>query len=210
MADVLVGIMLGALALVLCFAGLRVFFLALPILGFIAGFFVGAAGVRAIFGDGFLSTVTGVIIGFFVGLLFAVISYLLWYVGALISAGSTGALLGSGLMSLFNVDTGWLVFIVAATLAVVAVIIAIVLALPIWIVLFNTAMVGALGIIGGILLIFNQIDRSDLGYGVAWATIQESWFWLIAWIALAGLGIAVQIQSIASTRLPEDRFTKAI
>ena len=83
------------------------------------------------------------------------------------------------------------------------------LALPIYVVIVNTAFVGAAGIVTGLLLLLNQINRVDLDYGLAWATVEESWFWMVAWIVLAVVGMLYQIQSIASVRLPEDRWTQA-
>jgi hypothetical protein len=134
---------------------------------------------------------------------------LLWYVGALLSAGATGALLGSGLMDAFGVSSGWVVFAVAAVCGVLAFIIAFKIALPVYIVIVNTAFVGAGAVVTGVLLLFNQLDRSDLGYGVAWGVIEASWFWLIAWIVLAGLGLGAQLRTIASVHLPADPWTEA-
>ena len=139
MDDFFLGLFALILGLGVCFLGLRLFFIMLPIWGFIAGFFVGAEGFTAIFGDGFLSTVTGWVLGFFVGLLFAVLTYLFWYVGAIIAVGSVGASLGSGLMAAFNVDTDWVIFIVAAIVAVLAVVLAIVFFLPVYMVIVSTA-----------------------------------------------------------------------
>ena len=58
----------GMLALffgtVLLLGGYRFFLILLPILGFFFGFGLGAQTVQALFGGGFLSTVTGWIVGF--------------------------------------------------------------------------------------------------------------------------------------------------
>lgn len=209
MGDIILGLGLGALGLIVCLIGLRVFFVALPIVGFVAGFFVGAAGIAAITGDSFLSDVMGVIVGFVVGVVFGTLAYLFWYFGALLSAGSTGALVGSGLMSIIGVNSGWIVFIVAAAVAILFFLIALALALPIYVVIVNTAFAGAAGAITGLMLLLNRIDTAELHYGMAWATIEESWFWLIAWIVLAVVGILFQIQSISTVNLPEDRWAKA-
>ncbi|HYI15405.1 MAG TPA: DUF4203 domain-containing protein, partial [Thermomicrobiales bacterium] len=195
--------------LFVCFAGLRVFFVALPIVGFVTGFYIGAAGTRAVLNDGFLSNVTAVIIGLVAGVTLGVLAYLLWYVGALISAGSTGALFGSGVMNGLGVDSGWAVALVAIACGILLFFIAFKLALPIWVVIVNTAIVGAAGAIGGVMLIIDQIDRGDLGYGVAWAAIEESWLWLIAWAVIAVMGLVAQSQAIASITLPEDRWGTA-
>jgi len=209
MDDFFLGLFALILGLGVCFLGLRLFFLMLPIWGFIAGFFVGAEGFAAIFGHGFLSTVTGWIIGFFVGLLFAVLSYLFWYVGAIIAVGSVGASIGSGLMAAFNVNTDWVVFIVAAIGAVIAVILAIVLFLPVYMVIVSTAFLGATAIVSGIMLIFNQANKEDFHWGSTMAMINDSWFWLLLWAVLAGAGMAYQLMSISSTTLPDDRWTRA-
>lgn len=163
MWDIVVGIVAIVFGLVLVFAGLRFFFAALPILGFILGFLVGGAGVNAIFGDGVFSTITSWIVGFFLGLLFAAISYLWWYAGALIAAGSTGAALGTALVRAFGSNANWLIFLFAAIGFVLFFVVAFMLALPVYIVLVNTAFVGASVVIGGLLLVINKIDRVDLG-----------------------------------------------
>lgn len=209
MGDIILGLALGVLGLIVCLLGLRVFFVALPIIGFAAGFFVGAAGIAAITGDSFLSDVTGVIVGFVVGVVFGALAYFFWYIGALLSAGSTGALIGSGFMKAIGVDSGWAVFLVAAAVAVIFFMIALALTLPIYVVIVNTAFVGAAGIVTGLLLLFNQVDRVDLNYGLTWATVEESWFWMIVWIVLAVVGTLFQIQSIKTVVLPEDRWSPA-
>jgi len=79
----------------------------LPIYGFFFGLSFGAHSVQALFGDGFLSTTTSWVVGFFVGLLFAVLSYFFWYAVVLIAAGVLGVLLvGSMLAPLFAVQVG--------------------------------------------------------------------------------------------------------
>jgi hypothetical protein len=209
MWDIVVGIVAIVLGLVLVFAGLRFFFAALPILGFILGFLIGGAGVNAIFGDGVFSTITSWIVGFFLGLLFAAISYLWWYAGALLAAGSTGAALGTALVRAFGSDARWLIFLFAAIGFVLFIAIAFLLALPVYIVLVNTAFVGATVVIGGLLLVINKIDRADLGYGNVVAIINESWWWTIPMIVLAIAGIVSQLSAINSIHLQEEKWVPA-
>jgi len=81
--------------LLVVFGGYRLFLVLLPIWGFFAGFLVGSQAVFFIFGDAFLGTITGWVVGFFVGLLFAVLSYLFYiFAVAVISftAGYAGTL----------------------------------------------------------------------------------------------------------------------
>jgi hypothetical protein len=209
MGDILVGIIALAVGAAVCFAGLRLWFALLPLWGFVAGFFAGATAVTAIFGDGFLSTVTGWVVGAIVGVVFALLSYMIWYFGAILAAGSVGALLGSGLMRAFTVENEWILFIAAAIGAVLFVLAALLMALPVYIVIVNTAVAGAIAITIGAMLIFNRVDLDDLDNGAAWALINESWFWVIVWAALAVAGIMSQMRQMAEAVLPEDRWTRA-
>jgi len=209
MDEFFVGLLALIIGLAVCFFGLRVWFFMLPIWGFVAGFFVGASLITGIFGDGFLSTVSGWVVGLVVGVLFALLSYLFWYVGAIIAAGSFGALVGTGLMNLFGVDTEWIIAVVAIIGAIIAALIALVFGLPVYMVIVSTAMVGAVAAVAGVMLVFNQMELEELRYGAAWAMIEESWFWLIAWAVVAAIGIGYQLTSIARIVLPDDRWTRA-
>ena len=143
------GLLLGALAigigLAFAFWGFRVFLILLPIWGFFAGFIFGANGVDYLLGDGFLATTTGWVVGFLLGLLFAVLSYLYSWVAVILlqmpavlvivataisGAGATiaGVAIGLGLVDIesstggiFGLhtewDLGWLGIIAAVALA---------------------------------------------------------------------------------------------
>lgn len=204
---------LGALAilvgLMLVFAGLRYFFVALPILAFIAGFVVGGAVIQTLFGNGIFSTLTSWLTGFLLGLIFAAISYAWWYAGALIAAGSTGAALGSAIVPAFGGSAGWLIFMFAAIGFVVFFALAFVLALPVYIVLVNTAFLGATVVIAGLLLMIDRIDRADLGYGNVVAVVNASWWWSIPVFFLSLIGILSQMNAISSIAIQEARWATA-
>ena len=86
------------LGLAFCFAGYRVFLVMLPIWGFFAGFWLGAEATTLLFGVGLLATTTSWVIGFVVGLLGAVLSYLFFIIGVALVAGGFGWALGGALM----------------------------------------------------------------------------------------------------------------
>lgn len=206
--DLLVGIILIVLGAFLALAGLRVFFLALPIIGFIVGMSAGLALMDRLFDNQFLSTTTGIVVGLILGVIGAVISYLWWYVAIILGAAFIGANIGTGFMNLINVDSQWLIFIAAVICAIALALLTIFLNLPIYWVIVNTAFVGATLLIGGLMLVLNRIDRDDLGYGAIWAAIDESWFWLIAWIVIAAVGMGAQLSKITEAALPEEKWTK--
>ena len=209
--DVLVGIIMLVLGAFLVLAGTRVFFAALPIMGFIVGMAGGLALMDHLFDNRFLSTTTGIIVGLVLGVVGALISYLYWYIAIVLGAGYIGASLGSGLMEAFNVDSQWVIFIVAVIGAIILAVLTILLNLPVYWVIVNTSFVGATLVIGGLLLVLNRIDRVDLGYGTVTAAINESWFWVIAWIVVAAIGIGAQLSTLTQaiqTQFTQEKWTK--
>jgi hypothetical protein len=209
--DVLVGVIMLVLGAFLALAGLRVFFLALPIMGFIVGMAAGLALMDHIFDNQFLSTTTGIIVGIIFGIVGAVISYLWWYVAIILGAAYIGGSLGAGLMEAFNVNTQWVILVAAVIGAIILGLLTVLLDLPIYWVIVNTAFVGATLVLGGIMLVLNRIDRVDLGYGTIWAAIDESWFWIIAWIVVAAVGIGAQLSMITQavqTQFTTEKWTK--
>jgi hypothetical protein len=206
--DLLIGIILIVLGGFLAVAGLRVFFVALPIIGFIVGMTAGLALMDHVFDNAFLSTTTGIIVGIVFGIVGALISYLYWYFAIVLGAAFLGANLGTGLMNAFNVDGKWAILIVAIIGAIILAALTVILDLPIYWVIVNTAFVGATVLIAGAMLALDRITRSELDYGTVWAAIDESWFWVIAWIVVAAVGIGAQLSMITQAVLPQEKWTK--
>ncbi len=61
----------------------------------------------------------------------------------------------------------------------------------------------------GVMLALNRVDRAELNYGTAWAAIEENWFWLIAWIIVAAVGLGAQMTRLSEARLPARPWSKA-
>jgi hypothetical protein len=207
--DILLSIFLIIFGLMITFMGTAVFFAVLPALGFALGFFNGAAGMHAIFGDGFLSTIGGWIAGILIGIVFAFISYFWWYAGVLLSAGSLGALLGSGLAQVFGLDDGFLYFLFGLVGFIVFMSVALVLNLPIYVIIVSTALAGANLLVIGVLLLFNRIDSEELGYGTAAAVIDESWWWTLVVLVVAIVGASFQLSVRERLVVPQDRWVNA-
>lgn len=206
--DIVVGLIMLAVGLTLVLSGLRVFMIALPILGFIAGVSLGVALMHWAFDEGFLSTAAGIVVGIVFGLVFAVLSYMFWYVAVILGGAAIGASIGVGLMNVFNVDTEWVLVLAAFIGGLVMAAITLLLDLPIYWVVIVTAFNGAAWTVVGLMLILNRIDRADLAYGTIWAAVEESWFWILAWIIVASIGVGSQLAKLAEALLPEDKWTR--
>lgn len=207
--DILVGLVALVAGAAVAFAGLRLFKALLPFWGFILGFLAGAAGVSAIFGDNFLSGVLGFIVGLIVGVVFAAIAYLWWYIGVLVAAGGAGSVFGASLFATLGIDNSWLLFFIGLAFGALFVVGALVLNFPVYLVIASTAISGAAIAIGGVLLIFNRIDREDFSRTEIWGRIDNNWYLWLIWAVLAVVGIGAQLQSMRTVMLPEERWTRA-
>ena len=186
----LIGMLFGT---VLAFAGYRLFIFLLPIWGFFFGLGFGAQAVQALFGSGFLATITSWVVGFLVGLLFALLSYLFYAFAVAMISGSLGYALTVGLLTWIGLNFGFLVWIIGIAVGVVVAFVTIVLNLQKWVVIVATAILGTATIFGTILLMFNPLAKL-LERPVA-LLLQTSPWLLILFIVVAAAAAFVQIRS---------------
>lgn len=177
-----------------CFLGYRLFLVLLPILGFFAGFWLGAEAITLLFGTGFLATTTGIIAGIIFGLILAILSYFFYYAGVLIIAAIIGYALGSGLMMAIGFDAGFISALVGIITAVVVAGVTILFNLQKYVIIFLTSLGGANGILYGVLLLLGRVslDSVSSARDVIQPVIQDSWFWALAWVVIAAFGIYTQ------------------
>jgi hypothetical protein len=216
MEQVLIGLCLVLIGILVCFCGLRFWFILLPLIGGAIGFYIGARFIQEIFGTGFLSTGVSWVGGIVLGFGFAFMAWFVWYAGVVILAGAFGAILASGLLhALFDQPWGWALLVVTVIGAVVFGVLAIVLHLPSSVVVVASAFVGAAMAVAGVMTMLGTVTIGELADGVAIAVVDEvkyqgsSWLWVLGGLALALVGALFQLQSIAQARLPEARWVRA-
>lgn len=205
------GLLVGALAVLIglafAFVGYRFFLVLLPIWGFIAGFALTANAIAGLLNEGFLVTILGWIAGFFVGLVFAVLSYFFWYVAVIVLAGTVGYALGASILAAFGVDLGFLVFLAGLAVGVVFFIGAVVLAVPKWTIVVLTAIGGAGAIIVGVALAIGRFPVSGLSEGgMVSAAIGDFVLWGLAWAVVSVAGVVVQWWSSASFTIDRNSY----
>lgn len=184
------------LGLIITFGGYRLFLALLPIWGFFFGFALGAQTLQAVFGVGFLSTVTSWVVGFFVGAIFGLLSYLFYAVGVALVAGGLGYALGAGFMNLIGLDWNWLVWLVGIIVAVAAVVVTFLFNLQKYVIIAATAIAGAGMIVGTLMFgitgvtIVNFLAENPIRFA-----LQDRPIWTIIFLILAIAGIALQIMA---------------
>ena len=198
------GILLGLVALVIgaafTFYGFRFFLILLPLWGFVIGFAAGAQLLALLFGEGFLATITGWVVGFVFGIGFALISYLWYWAAIVLLAGGVGYEIGLGLMALVNI-TGWLAVAIGLILAVIFVVAAIALHVPRLMIVVMTAIGGAAILTGGVLMVIGTIQPGQLDSGIVGAILYRNWLWGLVFVVLAVAGAYYQLKMQV---LPDD------
>jgi hypothetical protein len=193
----LVGIIAIALGAAMMLLGYRLALILLPIWGFFAGFIFGAQMLQEFFGDGFLATTASWVVGVILGLLFAVLSYLFWYVAVVILFASVGYWLGWGFMTLIGFsETGLVAIAIGLLLGAIFAVAAFVTGVPLAALVVITAIAGAHALIAGILVLIGEVVVADLGSGVANAIIATNVGWWLLALGLAVVSIIVQLKSI--------------
>lgn len=189
------------LGLVICFGGYRLFLFLLPIWGFFFGFGLGAQTMQALFGQGFLATTSSWVVGFFIGAIFGLLSYLFYVVGVGILAGSLGYALGAGFMNLIGIDWGLLVWIVGIVVAVVAIAVTFYFNLQKYVIIVATAIGGAGVIVGTLMFGITGVALAKFFENPIRFALQDSPLWTIVFLVVAIAGIAWQIMTTRAWEL---------
>jgi len=190
--DLLAALILIAIGAAALFVGFKLWLVLLPIFGFFVGFVVGAELIATWLGDGFLSNVLGIVVGAAVAVVFAFLAIFWWWLGVILVIAGFGFAIGYGLLPAIGLDADVLSWVIGLTVAAIFVVAAVVLRMPRALVIVVTSLWGSGAVLAGVLVILNQIDVEDLGFGAINQVISESFFWFMAWIALAVVGMAAQ------------------
>ena len=177
------------------FSGYRLFLFLLPIWGFFAGFILGAQAIDYIFNAGLFATVTGWVVGFFVGLLFAVLSYLFYFIAVGIISFSLGYGATIGILAWLGLDAGFLIWLIAVVVGVAVAYVVYRFNIQKYAIIVATAAGGTGVIIYTLLALFDNTLAVALLRNPVRLAIENSFWWLLFFLLVAGLGIVFQIQA---------------
>ena len=180
-------------------AGFPLFLGLLPIFAFLTGFIAGSSAVVDAMGGTFLSGALGIGVGIFVGALVAVVSLAFWWAGIIVLGISLGYALGSGVMDALGFGPGLVTLVVSMTTAAVLGVAFFVLRMPRVIVIVLTAIGGAAMAVAGALILLNQVELVRLAAGPIGVVRSGGPVAIIAAIALAIVGIVVQMRLSVNT-----------
>jgi hypothetical protein len=186
----LIALLVG---LVITFGGYRLFLILLPIWGFFFGFGLGAQTLQVIFGIGFLATITSWVVGFIVGAIFAVLSYLFYIVAVALISGSFGYGLTVAVLTGIGLNFGFIVWLIAIMAAIAVALVVVLFNLQKYAIIIITAIGGTGAIIFTLLAAFGDLTPAEILLGPVWAAISSSFWWLLFFLAMSIAGIVVQL-----------------
>jgi hypothetical protein len=200
MVDIFLGILAILAGAFMLLAGRIVLRIALPIWAFFAGFGFGAGLVAELADERFLGTVLGWALGLVFALLFAILAYLFYAVAVVLAMASFGFAIGSGLVVALGIDWNWVAVLVGVAIGAALGLVAVFGNLPMIVLVVLSSFAGAVGVVGGIMLVFGQLDSKDFGSGAFTDTVSDSWAWYLLLLVLAFGGIIAQAAQAAMMR----------
>ena len=197
-----VAIVAAVIGAAFCFGGFKFFLILLPLWGFLVGFNVGMDAVTAIFErrDVRHRPRAGSS-GFVLALLFAVFSYLWYWLAIALLGGSIGYIFGSSVWGLIGNEHGLVAFAIGLVCAVALAIVVLALNVPKMVVIILTGLGGAATILTAWFIVSGAIPVDDIHWTTVGREITKNWFWLIVWGVLGAAGIIAQLR--ASTIGPD-------
>ena len=192
MTDIILGILAIVAGGVMLFAGNLVLRFVLPIWGFFAGFAFGAGLVAELADDRVLGTVLGWILGLLFALIFAIFAYLYFAVAVILAMSAFGFAIGSGLVVALGIDWNWVAVLVGLVVGAVLGLLSVFANMPMVVLVVLGSFAGAVGVVGGLMLLVGSLDSADFTKGAFTDAIQDSWGWYLTLLVLAFGGMAVQ------------------
>lgn len=192
----LTALVLFAVGVAFLFAGYRLFRLLIPIWGFIVGFNVSVTVERSVLHTQPLASLTNWILAIVVGLIFAALAYVYYYIAVVVLGASVGYLIGETVATaLFSQVAGSTVLIAGVSGAVLMAVLVIAFDLPKTLIVVLTALGGAAAAVVGLMLAFGWVDLATLQAGIAGEmahTVLSSPSITLMTLVIALIGMAVQ------------------
>ena len=203
----LIGLAFGA---AMVFGGYRLFLVLLPIWGFFVGFGLGAQTVQVIFGEALLASVTSWVVGFVVGLIFAVLSYLFYLFAVAVLSFSFGYGLTVGVWTWIGLEAGLVSWILGVIVGVVIAVAVLALNIQKYAIIVITAIAGTGVTIFTILAaVYGPLVTNLLESPVELA-LDNSFWWVLFALVVAVAGVVVQLRDTRNWELETyNRFESA-
>jgi hypothetical protein len=187
-----IALLFGAMVV---FSGYRLFLFLLPVWGFFAGFILGAQAIDFLFDVGLFATVTGWVVGFFVGLLFAALSYLFYAVAVGVISFSLGYGATIAILAWIGLEAGFLLWLIAVAVGVAVAFLVYRFNIQKYAIIVATAAGGTGLIIYTLLALFDSTLAVELLENPVKLALDNSPWWMLFFLVMLVLGTVAQIRA---------------
>jgi hypothetical protein len=188
--------------LVIAFWGYKLLWIILPIWGFFAGFALGAQTIQFLLNENFLATITGWVVGFVVGAIFAVLSYLFYFLAVAILSGAFGYGVTVSILTAIGMDADWLVWLIGIIAGVALAYVVLKFNIQKYAVISITALAGTAITIYVLLAVFGE-SPTELMVAPVLRAIDDSWLWFLYFVLVGAAGIYFQLQTSKDYEIEE-------
>lgn len=194
MNDIISGVLAIAIGALFCFRGYLTMRVIIPLWAMFGGFVLGAAIVASSDDHTFLRTGLSWAVGAVVGIVFGLFAYLFFEVSVVIAMSGIGFSLGVTAMVAIGVQWSWAILLVGVAAGVLLAVIALAGNMPMVLLTVLTATSGASTIVGGIMLLTDRLQTSEItdSAGVT-DRLHDDWWWYAIWGVLAVAGLLAQL-----------------
>lgn len=193
--DVVLGLLALLIGIGLATRGYLAMRIVIPIWGAFQGFLLGAGLVAANTGDGFLEGVAAWIVGLVVAVVFGLLAYAYFVAAVVLTFALMGFVLGSGLVVALGIEWNWVAILVGVLVGALLGVAALATRLPMLILAVVTAGAGAATVVGGLMLLFDVVDSSEIGQGGVVDQIEASGWWWLAYVGVFVVGLVAQLRT---------------
>jgi hypothetical protein len=142
-----------------------------------------------------LSTVTSWVVGFVIGAIFAVLSYLFYVVAVAILSFSFGYGLTEGILTWIGLSTELIIFIIALIVGAVVTYAVLKYNIQKYAIIVITAMGGTAAVIYTLLAGFGGLSPIELLMNPVLVAIGSSFWWALFFVVVAAAGVYVQLKA---------------
>lgn len=193
MTNTWIGLIAVLAGLLFCFRGFLALRTLIAIWGAFVGFAVGAALTATLASEGVLVSGLSWVISIVSALVFAWLAYAFYAVGVILTAGSTGYMLGLGFAAAVGAG-GWLPTVFGLVGAAVLALLALVTNLPKVLLALVSASAGAAAIIIGAMILAGLVDVNQMTAESWTGVITDHWGWNLAYLVLFVAGLVSQLR----------------
>jgi nitrate/nitrite transporter NarK len=111
--------------------------------------------------------------------------------------GAAGFAIGSGIVVALGIDWNWVAVLVGLAVGILVGLVSVFANIPMIMLVVIGSIAGAVGVVGGLMLLFGSLNTADFSRGDFTDTVSNNFLWWLLFVVLVVGGIFVQLRQRA-------------